>query len=430
MLQKTYKFFNQSTRLAFFERVKGYVSKSYNNSDEIDSIALQYNLEKIYRFDLGENVIGCSPIVHQFMQRLQNSTPKDIPLNNYPEIIHRRIRKRIAEYHHVDANSVVISTGLDAIIDLISRVFFDPKDYYLSLVPSFYLFEEYSERMGAIPIFLELNEEDNFLLTAEKLDELKELVEKFKPKIIWIANPNNPTGQVIHENALEEIIKVAERNNSFVVIDEAYIEFLPDFKQKSTMQFVNKYSNLMVLRTFSKAFGLAGMRIGYLISSSSDIINAMLMLRSHFPVTQLALTMASIALNDECFLEDSRKYTKAFSKELFTSLKQLKSFRCIPSETNIFIVKNIYLSEKELDQEFRKRGIISSYVNFPAQNERQYLRITIRDKNDNRYFYNVCQQIDSEVVINFHSYYKSKFKHLPLYNTKYLEPLKPVVLSM
>jgi histidinol-phosphate/aromatic aminotransferase/cobyric acid decarboxylase-like protein len=140
--------------------------------------------------------------------------------------------------------------------------------------------------------------------------------------------------------------------------------------------------------------------------------------------------MASIALNDECFLEDSRKYTKAFSKELFTSLKQLKSFRCIPSETNIFIVKNIYLSEKELDQEFRKRGIISSYVNFPAQNERQYLRITIRDKNDNRYFYNVCQQIDSEVVINFHSYYKSKFKHLPLYNTKYLEPLKPVVLSM
>jgi histidinol-phosphate aminotransferase len=364
------------------------------------------------------------------MQRLQYNSPKDIPLNNYPEIIHRRIRKRIAEYHHVDANSVVISTGLDAIIDLISRVFFDPKDYYLSLVPSFYLFEEYSERMGAIPIFLELNEEDNCLLTAEKLDELKELVEKFKPKIIWIANPNNPTGQVIHENALEEIIKVAERNNSFVVIDEAYIEFLPDFKQKSTMQFVNKYSNLMVLRTFSKAFGLAGMRIGYLISSSSDIINAMLMLRSHFPVTQLALTMASIALNDECFLEDSRKYTKAFSKELFTSLKQLKSFRCIPSETNIFIVKNIYLSEKELDQEFRKRGIISSYVNFPAQNERQYLRITIRDKNDNRYFYNVCQQIDSEVVINFHSYYKSKFKHLPLYNTKYLEPLKPVVLSM
>lgn len=417
MLQKTYKFFNQSTRQAFFERVKGYVAKSYEGEEEK---GFEKELKRLYRFDLGENVIGYSPILYKFLQRFKGASAKEMQLNNYPEVLHQRIRRRIAETHHVDPNWVVLSTGLDAILDLISRVFFDPKDYYISLVPSFYLFEEYSERLGALPIFLELEEEDNFELTREKVEELKDQIIKFKPKVVWIANPNNPTGKVIDVETLEEIVKVAMYNNSFVVIDEAYIEFLSNTETHSAMQLVRKYNNLMVLRTFSKAHGLAGTRVGYLISSSTDIVEAMLMLRTHFPVTQLALNMASLALSDTQFLKQTRKQTKILGQELYQNLSTLNSFKFIESDTNVFLLKNTYLSDKELDEKLMEHGIATSFVNVPTHNENQYRRITIRDKKDNEYFYEACKQIDKEVVIDINTYYKKKFKHLPLYNTEYI----------
>ncbi|NJN28809.1 MAG: histidinol-phosphate aminotransferase family protein [Cyclobacteriaceae bacterium] len=274
--------------------------------------------------------------------------------------------------------------------------FFDPKDYYISLVPSFYLFEDYSERMGAIPVFVELKEEDNFALTNEKIIELKVQIVKYKPKIVWIANPNNPTGNVISEETLEEIVSLAKEHNTFVVIDEAYIEYLEKIGKRSMIKLTGMYDNMMVLRTFSKAYGLAGMRIGYLISSSKDIVEAMLMLRTHFPVTQLALNMASLALSDKDFLRYTQKATQELAYKLFYKLDKLKSFRYISTATNIFLLGNNYLSDKELDSKFKEKGIITSYVNFPQKKNNRFLRITLRCEKENEYLYKTCKKIDSE----------------------------------
>lgn len=396
MLQKTYKLFNQSTRQALFERVKGYVVKSYNKGNEIAALGAKYNIKKFYRFDLGENILGFSPMIYQFLLRFQHALREDVQINNYPEVVHARLRRRIAERHKIDANRVVISTGLDAILDLISRVFFDPKDYYVTLSPSFYLFEEYSERMGAIPIFVKLEEKDNFKLTRRKVDEIKEAIVKFKPKIVWIANPNNPTGQVAKVKYLKEIIELADEHNSFVVIDEAYIEFLRHFESISMIKLARYHQNLMVLRTFSKTYGLAGIRVGYLISYSSDIVDAMLMLRTHFPVTQLALNMASLVLKDTDFLEISRKQTKQLTKELFNKLGKLENFKFIPTYTNIFLLKHLYLSDKELAEKLIQKGIVSSQVNNIKHEPNKYVRLTIRFKEDNEYLLKVCESINSE----------------------------------
>ena len=402
MIRKTYKFFNQTTRQAVFERVRGYVVKSYTKGDEIATLIKKYNLREYYRFDLGENVLGFSPRVYRLIQRFKDIPKDDLQLNNYPEVIHQRLRRRIASKHNIDQNSIVISTGLDAILDLITRVFFDPKDYYITLVPSFYLFEDYSERLGALPVFLELDENDKFAFTEAKVEELKDQIIRFKPKIVWIANPNNPTGSVIDIDVIEDIVKLAVEYNTFVVVDEAYIEFLENIKNVSAIQFADKYTNLIVLRTFSKAYGLAGNRIGYLISSSQDIVDAMLMLRTHFPVTQLALNMASIALHDEKFLIDTRIKTKVLSEKLFKDLEKLESFKYIPTNTNIFLLKNIHLKDTELDNELKNRGILTSYVNFPNRNDNQYLRITVRCEKDNMFFYKVCKEINEEFKVYMH----------------------------
>lgn len=404
MLQKTYKLFNQSTRQALFERVKGYVVKSYNKGNEIAAYGAKYNIKKFYRFDLGENVLGFSPMIYQFLLRFQHALREDVQLNNYPEVVHARLRRRIAEKHNIDPNRVVISTGLDAILDLISRVFFDPKDYYITLSPSFYLFEDYSERMGAIPIFIKLEEKDNFRLTRKKVDEIKESIAKFKPKIVWIANPNNPTGQVAKVKYLKEIIETADEHNSFVVIDEAYIEFLTSFEKVSMIGLARYHHNMMVLRTFSKTYGLAGIRVGYLISYSNDIVDAMLMLRTHFPVTQLALNMASMVLKDNDFLDNSRKQTKALTKSLFAQLSKLENFKFIPTYTNIFLLKHLYLSDKQLEELFIRHGIISSQVNFAKHEPNKYVRITVRFKEDNDYLVKVCETINSENSPNNNSH--------------------------
>jgi len=398
VIQKTYKFFNQSTRQAIFERVAGYVAKSYTKGDEIAAMIRKHKLTQYYRFDLGENVIGFSPKVYQFLLRLRNLPQHETQLNNYPEVLHERLRKRIAGRHHIDPNWVVISTGLEAILDLITRVFFEPKDYYISLIPSFFLFEEYSERMGATPVFVELSEEDNFAFTREKVSELKEQIIKFKPKIVWIANPNNPTGSVIDTVIIEDIIKLAADHNSFVVIDEAFVEFLDNIGSKSVIQFAGKYSNLIILRTFSKAYGLAAMRIGYLTSSSEDIINAIMMLRTNFPVTQLGLNMAGIALYDKQFLIETREKTISYAKKLLSNLNKLETFKYVPTSTNVFLLKNIYLTDKELDNEFKKKGIITSYISFPLKDVNSFLRITVRCEKDNDYFYKVCEEINEKYV--------------------------------
>lgn len=396
MLHKTYKLFNQSTRQALFERVKGYVVKSYNKGNEIAAIGAKYNIKKFYRFDLGENVLGFSPMIYQFLLRFQHALREDVQLNNYPEVVHARLRRRIAERHSIDPNRVVISTGLDAILDLITRVFFDPKDYYLTLSPSFYLFEEYSERMGAIPIFIKLDEKDNFKLTRKKVDEIKEAIINFKPKIVWIANPNNPTGQVAKVKYLKEIIELASEHNSFVVVDEAYIEFLKHYESVSMIKMARYYQNLMVLRTFSKTYGLAGIRVGYLISYSNDIVDAMLMLRTHFPVTQLALNMASLVIKDNNFLDMSRKQTRLLTKELFNKLSKLENFKYIPTYTNIFLLKHLYLSDRELEERLIKKGIVSSQINSIKHQPNKFIRLTVRFKEDNDYLIKICETINSE----------------------------------
>lgn len=395
MIAKTVKSFNQFTRHALLEKVEGYVSKSKSLEEEIYRLKKQYDLQKIYRFDLGENVDGFPSIVNDFVKILYSNKILISRLNQYPEITHTSLRERLGAIFKVPRQNIVISAGLDSILDLISRVFFEYKDVFLMPVPGFFLFESYSERMGASPIFLQLNEEDDFRWTHPIFEKCKELIVRFRPKIIWLSNPNNPTGQVIPDEMLEQIIELADAYNIFVVVDEAYHEFIGDAGE-SAARLTHKYSNLMVLRTFSKAFGLAGIRLGYLICSDQEVIEALLLHRHHFPITQLSLNIAQLATKDVDFIKNTRLITHQRSNILFKKLEELPTFKFVPSKTNIFMLKNKHLTALELDKLFKKRGIIASHLNITGIVKDDYLRITVRTEEDNEYFIKVCKEIDLE----------------------------------
>jgi len=395
MLVKTIKSFNLITRNALLEKVSGYVNKSKSLEAEIVRIKKKNNLKKIYRFDLGENIDGFSPKVNDFLENLHKNEVLFSKLHQYPDITHLSLRERIGATFNVPRQNIVISAGLDSIIDLITRIFFEYKDTFLMPVPDFFLFESYSERMGATPVFLQLDESNNFAWTESTYLKFNELLLKFRPKVVFLSNPSNPSGQIISEEKLIEIIELADSYNTFVVIDEAYREFIGE-PNDSMAKHSGKYPNLIVLRTFSKAIGLAGIRLGYLICSNDNVIEALLLHRHHFPVTQLSLNIARIAFKDKNYLYKTQQNTIKRRELLYSNLKMLKSFKYIPSATNIFMLKNKFLPATELDKRFKRRGIIASHINMPGVSQNGYLRITIRNEEDNLYLFNVCGEIDKE----------------------------------
>ena len=377
------------------EKVNGYVNKTKSFEEDILLLKEFYGLENIYRFDLGENTDGFSPLIDDFINILYENNNLISKLHRYPDITHLAIRERLAEIYNIPRQYIVISSGLDSILDLITRTFFEYRDTYLMPVPNFFLFESYSERMGASPVFMQLNEEDNFGWTEESFARFKDLIVKFRPKLIWLSNPNNPTGQIIPEDKLLEIIKIASDYNVYVVVDEAYYEFIGALGESSA-KYIYKYNNLMVLRTFSKALGLAGIRLGYLMCSDPEIIDALLLHRHHFPVTQLSLNIAQLSLKDTDYLYHTQYITMARRNILFNKLSTLKSFRFIPSNTNIFMLRSQCLSASDLDKKLRMLGIITSRLNITGISNDNYLRITIRSDTDNDYLFKACQQIDIE----------------------------------
>jgi histidinol-phosphate aminotransferase len=356
-----------------------------------------HGITDIKRFDLGENIDGFSPNVKDFLENIYKNREIFHELSEYPDVTHAGLRGDISSLFNISKENIVLSTGLDSIIDLIARVFFEYQDNYLMPIPDFFLFENYSEKMGANPVFLPLEESNNFKWTIDTVADYQNSIIRFKPKVIWLSNPCNPTGQMLEESLLKELIDLANFNNAFIVVDEAFAEYTSGPKH-SAVKYINKYKNLMVLRTFSKAYGLAGIRLGYLMTSSRDIVKALLLHRHHFPVSQLGINISRIALADQNFIESTRSKLVKRKEYLFKELAKLKTFHYIPSETNVYMLKNKYINDVDVDRKFKQKGIIASFLNNSGAKKRNYLRITVKGKKDNEYLIQACKNIDKELL--------------------------------
>ncbi len=394
MQTKTHKFFNAPTRQAMFEKVKGYVDKSVDIAAEIRRVKSTYGLDRVYRFDLGENADGYSPKVEACLQSLSSDRRRFHRFNEYPDPHQTTLRLRLAARHGIPPEWIVLGTGVDSLLDIVARVFLDHRDAYLMPVPSFFLFEALSERMGAVPFFLQLREEDQFRWTHQTIRRFKQLVDKVRPKLIWIANPNNPTGYILHEMVLDELVDYASANNSFVVVDEAFGEYTdPSGHPLTASRLLSRFQNLIVLRTFSKMYGLASFRIGYLMCSSSDILEGIQIHRHPFPVTQLSADLALVALEDEAFLDSTRALNVMARKEVFTHLEGLAHIEAIPSYTNVFMARHQAMDGPTFRIALERRGILAAPLGISGIKGRGFLRFTLRNQEDNSYLCRVLEDL-------------------------------------
>lgn len=386
---------NATTRQALKLQVGSYLDKETDEPLLIEQLKARYGLERAYRFDIGKNCDGFSPLIRELLNYADMGELAVSKLDEYPDNHYRLLKKKLSEQYGVKPDWFLLGTGLDAIIDLIARAFLAERDRYLLPVPNFNLYEEYASRLGAVPLQVQLKKEEQYRWTAGTTAALIERLAD-GPRLIWISNPVNPTGQMIPPEELLPLLDAARAQGCCVVVDEAYGEYADqDDRVVSCARYLEEYPNLMVLRTFSKIYALPSIRVGYLICSSPEIRAGLQVYCPYFPVTWFSLYLAQAAFTDQDYLCDSRRINRLRRDLLQAGLRKLSGFSCLPSETNTLMIRHAVLQGRELGDAFASRGILTADLGSMAGLEGSgYHRITVRSEADNNYLLSVCRELD------------------------------------
>ncbi len=237
---------------------------------------------------------------------------KSLLVNRYPDTDSTALTSSIASAYNVEVENIVCGVGSDELIDCILGATLDTDDKVIMPYPSFSMYGQFTQLNSGRLIKVPLNDEFEY-----DVDSLKQSIIVNQPKVIFLCNPNNPTGCILKRSEIKEILDIAE---GLVIVDEAYAEFCEE--EISMISSVNDYKNLVVLKTFSKAYGLAGARIGYAVANKEliDLINTV---KPPYNVNIFSQEIAKWAMdNRDIFITRTNKIV-ADRKELESDLKEL-----------------------------------------------------------------------------------------------------------
>jgi histidinol-phosphate aminotransferase len=307
------------------------------------------------RLDFNENTVGCAPQVVRTLHRTLNADW----LTRYPE--YEESRHALAKYFGVSADEVLFSNGVDDAIKLICDTFVDPGDVLLVPAPTFSMYAFFQSVAGGKTTLVRYNED--LSLPMEKI------LAALTKRIRWVAlaNPNNPTGTLISKDDLGTILRAAPR--TLVLVDEAYF----DFSGETVLPWINKFPNLVVTRTFSKAFGLAALRLG-IVFANSELLAMMRSAHGVYPVNSLALACALEAVKQEDYVRRYAQTVRANRARLCRAFDAL-GVPYAPSAAN-FVLARFGAKAPEIARRLRKEGILVRDWNYDPH-LRAYLRITV-----------------------------------------------------
>ncbi len=296
----------------------------------IDYNALSYVSEDTEIITEVSSVIDCAlgtnPFGHTaLLNRIEPEQLRNISL--YPEYPYNALKDAIVDYWSGSASlnrkNIQITNGSINILININRLLVETGSRVLGCCPQFTDYACDVKAMGGIFDYVLLKEEDNYRYDAD------EIIKAIKPdyKIVYLDNPNNPTGQVLPLSDIRRILMAAAEHDICVIVDEAYADFIG--KEESSISLINEFDNLVVTRSFSKGLGLAGMRVGYLVSSE-EFGSFYVKGNAPFSISNLASYMAQTALKDEGFVKESIGNVAKVKKEVMESLTKLKVAKTDP----------------------------------------------------------------------------------------------------
>lgn len=251
--------------------------------------------EDVIRLAQNENFYGTSPLA---LQAIRENIDK---VSQYPRVIHDRIKAKLAKKFNILSENVIISAGSVALIDILNRFFVKGGENIVFPKISFAAYKLIAEICDNEYRMAEMK---NFGID---LDGILDICDE-KTKAVFLANPNNPTGTFFtHEEILAFLKKI--NPNIYVILDEAYIEYVTNKNPPKSFELLDRFDNLIILRTFSKIYGLAGLRVGYAIAREENI-SKIEYCRIPFTINKLASIAALAALDDIAFVEESAKKTR------------------------------------------------------------------------------------------------------------------------
>jgi len=291
-------------------------------------------------------------------------------INLYPDTDSTELREALSRKWGIDKDMFVVGNGSDQIIQILTNTFIGKGDKVICPSPSFSMYGLSARINGAETIDYKMKEENDFKFDE---NEFIELCIKNNPKVIYICNPNNPTGGFIQVATVRKIVGACQ--NSIVVVDEAYNEFV----NASCVDLLKDYKNLVILRTFSKAFGLAGVRCGYSIASLeiSDFFNRV---RPPYNLNSLTQRICTITLKYQDLIDEYIGRINTDRNSLYESLLKVNSIKVYKTYANFFLIK--VNNTAEVFQSLLKDGIlVRNYGN--ASDLKDFLRISVGNKEQN-----------------------------------------------
>ncbi|MBU1088071.1 MAG: histidinol-phosphate transaminase [Candidatus Omnitrophica bacterium] len=341
--------------------------KPYTPGKPIEEVKREYNLKNVYKMASNENPLGPSPLAVSAIKKSLAG------INLYPDGSCFYLKKALSTKYKLNMENLVIGNGSDELIVLALQAFINSGDEVIIAEPTFLVYKLAATLAEAKVISVPLK---NF---QYDLAAMKAKITS-RTKMIFIANPDNPTGSYVNNKQVADFLKALPKD-IIVFFDEAYFEYAENIKDyPNTMKYISQ-GNIIVSRTFSKIYGLGGMRIGW-AAASKEIAGYLNQVREPFNVNSLAQAGAIAALNDKKHIANSRKLVKQGLKFFDQEFRSMDLF-FVPSAANFVLVK-VGGNSKIVYEKLLRKGIIVREMT--AWGLKDFIRITIGNSKENSLF--------------------------------------------
>lgn len=334
-----------------------------------------FNRFKILDFSANVNPLGPSPLA-------LNAIKKNLwRIPYYPDLNSTQLKFAISNYiGNIESENIILGNGSTELIYLFTDVFLKRGDEVLIPQPTFSEYERASLKSGGKVKFIKTN--NDFTIDINKI--LSEI--NSKTKIIFLCNPNNPTGKILSKKELEKVVSEAYNKNVLVFLDEDFIEFIPNFEFYTLIKMVNQFPNLFIIRSFTKIFALTGLRIGYGIACK-EMIKLISNFKMPWNINILAEIAALATLSDNQYLKKTYEIMNCEKPYLYKGLKRIHGLKPYPTYANFILIniREIGLTGSELKKRLLNYNIlIRDCKSFKGLDE-YYIRVSIRKRDENKF---------------------------------------------
>ncbi|KPI46426.1 threonine-phosphate decarboxylase [Clostridioides difficile] len=293
---------------------------------------------------------------------------------NYPDINYTNLRENISKYIDINPNFIIPGNGATEVIYLLMKSL---KKRLAIINPTFSEYRRSAKLNNLDIIDLELDSENNFKFD---IDIIKNNIEKFDS--LFICNPNNPSGNV---QDLKELVYLLGQYNKMLIVDETFMEFVEDENEYSLVKYIESNKNIFIIKAVTKFFGMPGLRLGYGITSNTNIMDKIYEYKEPWTINSFADILSDFIFEDKEYIRKSKEYYIKERKYMLQELRNVKNIKVYDTDANFILIKIYKKTSRELKKDLFKRGnlLVRDASNFVGLDD-SFIRVAIKSHEDNK----------------------------------------------